>query len=365
MKEDTRYWIALNMIPGVGRERFKRLIEEFGSPKGVLDAPYREIAKVPGIGFITAQAIARGRERIDIDQELDLVQRHKVKIITLADESYPADLAAIFDPPSVLYIKGQLLERDRISIAIVGSRRATTQGKAIARRLSYQLASKGLTIVSGMARGIDSAAHRGALALNGGRSIAVLGCGIDVVYPPENKELMNQIAQSGAVVSEFPMSTPPHGGNFPQRNRVISGLSLGVVVVEAAERSGAMVTVDCALEQGRDVFAVPGSIDGKYSKGTNRLIKQGAKLVQDSSDIVEELGLPLVSSSEGLGEEVAKPSLSPSEETVYQLLSSQPQHIDVLIQKSKISPGQIAGILMNLEVKGLVKELAGKNFIRK
>lgn len=367
MREDKRYWIGLNMIPGVGRERFKRLIEEFGSPKGVLEAGYREIAKVPGIGFIVAQTITRERERIDLDRELDLIQSHKIKVITLADSSYPVNLAAIFDPPPVLYVKGRLLERDRASIAVVGSRRATAQGRIAAKRLSYELASRGLTVVSGMARGIDSAAHRGALALEGGRTIAVLGCGIDVVYPPENRELMNQIAQSGAVISEFPMSTPPHGGNFPMRNRVISGLSLGVVVVEAGERSGAMITVDCALEQGREVFAVPGGIEAKFSKGTNKLIKEGAKLVQDSSDILEELGLSMGPSRESQlpVREIAKPLLSSSEETVYQLLSSQPKHIDALIQESRISPGQIAQVLLNLEVKGLIRELPGKNFIRK
>ncbi|MCK4649099.1 DNA-processing protein DprA, partial [bacterium] len=255
---------------------------------------------------------------------------------------------------------------DKNAIAIVGSRRATTYGRLTAQRLSAQLAAQGITIISGMARGIDSEAHKGALAV-GGRTIAVLGCGIDVVYPPENRALEERIASSGAVITEFPFGTRPFAGNFPKRNRIISGLSIGVIIVEAAQRSGALITARLALEQGREVFAVPGSTTSPYSKGTHNLIKEGAKLVEDIDDILEELK-PLIEIAKEKGKEnqdFLRPILSKEEEIIYNLVTQEPKHIDIFIQESKLPAQRAIAILTNLQIKGLIKELSGKNFIRK
>ena len=369
------------------------LLRRFGSPKATLEAPYKQLKEVPGIGGELAGRTANWNKYIDLEKEFALIEKHKVKVIIMEDKSYPQLLSKIFDPPLVLYVKGEFLPADQVPIAIVGSRRPSIYGRMTAERLGRELAGRGLTVVSGMARGIDSAAHKGALAAKG-RTIAVLGSGLDVVYPPENKNLMEEISKSGAVISEFPMSTKPDRGNFPKRNRIISGLSLGVVVVEAAQRSGALITVDCALEQGREVFALPGKIDSVTSQGTNRLIQQGAKLVATGKDIIEELE-PIMENlivsvvpgkareataeqlkegkkaepegKEGSKEGSAKlppPPLKENEKKVYELLSDEPRHIDSLIQESKLPASQVSAVLLMLQIKKLVKELPGKMFMR-
>jgi DNA processing protein len=285
-----------------------------------------------------------------------------VKTLSLKDKEYPQNLRYIYDPPQTIYVKGSLLLEDNLAIAIVGSRQASYYGLKNAESLAFELAAKGITIVSGLARGIDSAAHQGALKAKG-RTIAVLGSGLNKIYPPENKKLAEEIAQNGAVLSEFPLDTPPLKENFPRRNRIISGLSLGVVVVEAAQKSGALITASCALEQGREVFALPGKIDSFTSQGTNDLIKQGAKLIQSSQDIVDELEpLRLLS---GMPKETQKiPDLPEEESKVYQLLSSEPMHIDELLEKSALSQGKLLTALMKLEYKKLIKELPGKRFVK-
>ena len=262
---EIKGWLILRAIPGISDNLYKRLIDEFGSPEKVLGAKEDDLAKVPEMRRDVLQAIVRGSKEIsaspagrDLSEELERIERYKIDVTTLNDESYPENLKEIYDPPPLLYVKGEIKKEDKNAIAIVGSRRATTYGRLTAQKLSAQLAARGITIVSGMARGIDSEAHKGALAV-GGRTIAVLGCGIDVVYPPESRVLEEKIASSGAVITEFPFGTRPFAGNFPKRNRIISGLSLGVVIVEAAEKSGALITARLALEQGREVFAVPGS----------------------------------------------------------------------------------------------------------
>ncbi|MBL7084484.1 MAG: DNA-protecting protein DprA [Candidatus Omnitrophica bacterium] len=292
--------------------------------------------------------------------------KNKVKTLSLADKAYPTNLRYIYDPPSTLYVNGNIIPQDNIAIAIVGSRRATAYGLNNAERLSFELAAKGITIVSGLARGVDSAAHRGALKA-GGRTIAVLGSGLNVIYPPENEGLAKEICQNGAVISEFSHQTPPHRHNFPRRNRIISGLSLGVVVVEAARKSGALITADFALEQGREVFALPGKVDSFVSVGTHDLIKDGAKLVGTSEDIIEELE-PLMSEyiKQAKGDDKTKiePNLPEQEQRIYSCLTSEPMHIDEIMEKVTLAYGRLLTCLLKLEHKKLVKELPGKRFMK-
>ena len=292
--QELTYWLALKWVEGVGHVTFKTLVQTFGSPQEVFDAPLSSLRNMEGIGQKTASHIKSFSKWQQVEHELALTHKHHVSIITYGDPLYPKNLLNIYDFPPFLYVKGTLREDD-ICIAVVGSRLASTYGRFSTERLCRELALKGVTIVSGLARGIDTAAHKGCLAAKG-RTIAVLGCGMDIIYPKENKDLFEKIPLQGAIITEFPFGTPPNGPNFPARNRIISGLSLGVVVVEASYRSGSLITARVALEQGREVFAVPGSIDADGSKGTNKLIKDGAKLIESADDILEEI-LPQLETS--------------------------------------------------------------------
>jgi DNA processing protein len=283
--EKLKYWIALKSIPGVGNITFPALVDKFVALPSIFNTSASQLATTPGISKKIATAIASFKDWDKIKLELDRTIKAGIKIITYSDELYPAKLLNIYDRPAFLYVKGNLT-KDEINIAMVGSRQASTYGKYTTERISRELAIKGITIVSGLARGIDAAAHRGALTASG-ITIAVMGSGLDVIYPPENKKLYAEIVQSGAVISEYPLGTPPLASNFPARNRIISGMSYGVVVVEAGEKSGSLITARLALEQGREVFAVPGSIDSSSARGTNKLIKQGAKLIENIDDILE------------------------------------------------------------------------------
>ncbi len=369
MQENLKYWIILNMIEGVGALRAKRLLEQFGGFEKILTASRNELEKVEGIGSEIAERITKWRETVDVEKELQLVKKYGATILTMDDEEYPVRLKEIYDPPIVLYVSGKITPGDEKAIAIVGTRYPSFYGRTITEDLSKKLAMRGFTIVSGMARGVDSAAHRGALAVKG-RTIAVLGCGVDTVYPPENAKLMKEIADSGAVVSEFPFGTKPDRGNFPRRNRIISGLSLGVIVVEAAKSSGSLITANFALEQGREVFAVPGKVDSPKSYGTHRLIKEGAKLVQDVDDVIEELDLQFqhsAGSKDGRreeGESSHLPALDGDEKKVYEVLSSDPCHMDVICSKLKMSASKVSSTLMMLEIKGAIKQLPGKQFVK-
>jgi len=356
---DLKFYLALNKISVVGATRFRRLLERFGSPEEVWKAGLSQLQEVKGIGREVAEGIVRERERINLEEEMILVEEKKVKVLTLEDEDYPENLKNIYDPPPVLYVKGEIKKEDNQALAIVGSRRSTYYGKDLSQRLALGLSQKGFTIVSGMARGIDTFAHQGALKAKG-RTIAVLGCGVDIVYPPESRELAEEIAGSGALISEFCLGTRPLAGNFPIRNRIISGLAQGVVVVQAGERSGATITADFALDQGREVFAVPGNVNVFQSKGTHRLIKQGAKLVEDINDILEELGIERVS----VEKKEARQSLPEVEQSVFNSLSFEPKQIDEIIKDSSLPSGTVSSSLMLLEMKGLVKQLAGKMFVR-
>ncbi|MEA1964030.1 MAG: DNA-processing protein DprA, partial [Candidatus Aerophobetes bacterium] len=327
-----REWLLLSKLPLLGSKKCRQIVEYFGSPQKVLSASFNDIAKVPGLDKKAVLSIMQA-EKIDIDNEITELNKIGVNIVGFQEPLYPSNLLTIFDPPFILYVRGKLKKEDVNAIAIVGTRRATTYGKLTARKLARELAKEGITIVSGMARGIDTAAHWGALEV-GGRTIAVLGCGVDVVYPPENKRLMKEIIKNGAIISEFPLKSVPDAFHFPQRNRIISGLSKGVVIVEAPLKSGALITANFALEQGREVFAVPGNISNPNTQGTNRLIKEGAKLVETREDILEELNLLLIQKEKG--EEDNLP-LSAEERKIFDLLKDKPLHIDSVVKLSNLS----------------------------
>ncbi|MBM3212563.1 DNA-protecting protein DprA, partial [Candidatus Poribacteria bacterium] len=286
--EDIKDWIALNMIQGVGSTTFRRLVKFFGSPTIVLNSSLKDLNKIKGLTPAVCQSLVENHDKVPIQKELELIQKYGCKVITIQDESYPVNLKAIYDPPPLIYVKGNIIPGDSLAVSVVGTRIATSYGKKAAEKFSSLLASRGITVVSGMAYGIDTAAHEGALS-SGGRTIAVMGNGLSIIYPERNTNLFEKIAESGAVISEFPMATKPLKVNFPMRNRLISGISLGTLVVEAPKRSGALLTADFALDQGREVFAIPGQIFSETSAGTHDLIKQGAKLVDSIEDILEEL----------------------------------------------------------------------------
>jgi len=358
--------IGLNMFCDIGSARLKKLLNYFGKPENILKAPCGELMGVSGIGKEIARKVTSLKEE-DIEQELDLAKKYNLKIITVDDAEYPGNLKHIPDPPIVLYVKGELKKEDRLSVAIVGSRRASFYGLSCAEKFASDLSERDFTIVSGLARGIDTSAHRGALK-QGKRTIAVIGSGFRHLYPQENKELAEEISRCGAVISEFPINARPLSQNFPRRNRVISGLSLGVLVVEAARNSGALITADCALEQGREVFALPGKIDSGNSFGTNGLIKQGAKLVSCADDIIEEFNLPITTNLNK--REIkdtsldSKVCLSGNESLLYNLISDQPVLLDEIVEKTGISIPESTGILLKLQIRKLIRQLPGKQFIR-
>ncbi len=353
--------ILLNMVPGLGCIRLKALIDELGDPCNIFKAPVKKLKSIRGISTQIAEAIKGAYSDYNVDKEAELITRTGVKVITLFDKEYPECLKAIYDPPILLYIKGDFRKEDELSVAIVGSRKCTYYGLSMAEKIASELVSHRIVIVSGLARGIDTAAHKGAIK-NKGRTIAVLGNGLSHVYPAENKELAEHISHNGILVSEFPMETKPYKQNFPRRNRIISALSKGVLVVEAAQRSGALITADFALEQGRDVFAVPGMADRFSSNGTNALIKQGAKLVESADDILEELGI-------GGGEPANKdtglhPFADSCEENIFNILSETPCDIDTIIAKLEMQAQQAKLMLLNMEMKGTIKQLPGKLYVR-
>jgi DNA processing protein len=357
--EDKLYWLALNMVPGVGPIAYRNLVARFSDPEQVFAASPAQLAQVEGVGEKTIGAIKGFPAERAATEELRKLQDLGVFILTLKDQGYPKNLLEIYDPPPLLYVRGTLDQGDSPMIAVVGSRKGSPYGRAVTKKISMELAAGGVTVVSGMARGIDTYAHLGALEA-GECTVAVLGCGIDIVYPPENEKLFRAIIDHGAVISEFPLSTPPEGKNFPKRNRIISGLSLGVVIVEATVDSGSLITASHALEQGRDVFAVPGNVGMSTSRGTNALIKQGAKLVESAQDIWTEI-LPQY---EGNACHTELPVLSDEEDGILQLLSHNPLHIDEISRMSRVEIRRVSTILLELELKGVISQLGGKMFVR-
>ncbi len=364
-----KYWLALKSIAGIGNIVLPALIDTFGNLEAIFSASASQLQAVPGITKKAAAGITVFKDWDIINKDLELVENAGINIITYQDELYPAKLLEIYDRPPLLYVKGNL-KNDDINIAIVGSRLASTYGKYTTEKISRELVLHGITVVSGLARGIDSAAHRGALTAQG-RTIAVLGTGLDIIYPPENKKLFAAIGENGAVVSEYPLGTPPRACNFPARNRIISGMSYGVVVVEAGEKSGSLITARLALEQGREVFSVPGSIDSPGSRGTNKLIKQGAKLIENTVDILEEIlpqlektKIPEILSVSGkkTGTVENNENLNSIDRQIIALLSNSQLHIDELINTTGLAPADVLSSLMKMELNGIIKQYPGKLF---
>jgi len=385
---DIGKWLRLIRADSVGSTTFAKLIKYFGSVDSALGASVGKLSCVDGIGSKTAEAIVKSRDKFDVDAEVELAEKLGVWIINVNDKRYPVSLKKIYDPPPVLYIKGSLERKDALGIAIVGSRRCSIYGQEQASRFAHLMSAAGFTINSGMARGIDTAAHQGALSA-GGRTIAVQGCGLANVFPSENKKLFELISGSGACVSELisgsgaciselPLTYEPISENFPPRNRIIAGLSLGVIVIEASARSGAMISARMAMENNREVMAVPGKIDSPLSKGTHQLIKQGAKLIDSIEDIMEALGYigeqleeyvteVAVEASEKMEApliDISDLKLSDPERLIYDCLTKEPIQLEQIIIEADLAPGRINASLISLRLKGLIKQLPGNMFRR-
>jgi DNA processing protein len=369
------YWLALSLTEGLGVTRIRKLIEHFGNPESVFRASLTEL-EATGMRAVSAQSIATGKSQELAQEECGKAMEARSKIISLSDPEYPSRLTEIYDPPVILFVKGSVEVLSRPGIAMVGTRHPTPYGSGMAERLSTDLAARGLVIISGLARGIDTMSHRGAVAAKG-KTVAVLGTGIDIMYPKENTRLTEQIiALGGALITEFPIGTSPAPQNFPIRNRIISGMSAGVLVVEAAEYSGTRITSRCALEQNRDVYAVPGNVTNKSSWGPNTLIKQGAKLVATWEDVWEELPTDVqmeLSASESESSQPETASLfpdeekSPHEKKILKLLKpDESTHIDQLVEllENEMSSSEIFAALFELELNGKIRQLPGKNFVK-
>lgn len=367
---DFQALVLLNMVDGIGSVRCKKLVAFFGRPQLIFKAGLNDIMAT---GILTARMVERvldAPRKYDVDAEIKSAQESGIRILTLLEDDYPKLLKEIYDPPFVLYVKGDLIASDENALGIVGSRGASFYGLSSAKQFSAALSRFGLTIVSGMARGIDTVSHRACLD-EGGRTIAVLGSGLNRIYPPENEQLFHDIAGRGAVVSQFPLDMPPLASNFPVRNRIISGLSKGVFVVEASKKSGALITARCALEQNRDVFALPGKISSLTSCGTNELIKQGAKMVTLPEEILEELRPGLLLDGAAIKKSFSSPQdeklldgLDEKSLSVIRLLDDEPKHIDVICGQSGFGVSDCLCILTQLELKGAVKRLPGKMFLK-
>jgi DNA processing protein len=363
--ENLSPWFRLKSTPGVGNLLYKRLIDVFHSPENAIQAPRKDLLQVEGVSDRLIAAIKRHTLPESVKIELEKVQQKGINILTLTDADYPALLLEIPDPPPYLYVYG-CLSASKKNISIVGSRNATQYGINTTQRLGRDLVSRGMTIVSGMARGIDTAAHEGAMMARG-KTIAVLGSGLERIYPRENETLFHRIAETGAVISEFSLNAEPEAHHFPMRNRIISGLSLGTVIVEATLRSGSLITARLAAEQNREVFAVPGSINSFKSTGTHTLIKQGAKLVEQAEDIMEEISHwidPLALEDNHIVDvdTAPEPALSALETSVLRALEHYPLHIDDLIRKLSLEPSDLSSTLLRLELKGVVQQDPGKLF---
>ncbi len=354
-------------IDGIGPVKIRNLLSSFHSIDNILEADLKTLSDVEGIGIFLSKKLSNAKKNLHtslskFEKEFSALQSHGITAVSFFDEAYPSLLKKIYDPPMILYVKGEFTERDNYPIAIVGTRQPTTYGKIQAEKFSTELAEQGITITSGLARGIDSVAHQYALKANG-RTIAILGCGINVIYPPENKKLYEQIPEQGLLISEFPLDTKPDAQNFPSRNRIISGLSLGCVVIESGIQGGALQTAEFALDQGREVFAIPGNLGIKQSEGTNTLIQQGGgKLVRTPEDILIELELKLKSI---IGKTIPKPQvdLSLFEQKILTVLDDKEMQIDNIAAQTGLSTSDCLVNLLTLEFKGLIKQLPGKIFI--
>jgi DNA processing protein len=339
---DLQYWLALDSIPDIGPVVARKLLSAFGTPENIFQMSIDELIQVEGIGKSRASKIISFNRWDFVEQELRKAKTMNIRLLTLNNPDYPEGLRQLHDAPTVLYVKGSFEHADKYTISIVGSRTSTDYGMQVAEKMGYRLSSSGLTVVSGMARGIDTASHKGALRA-AGRTIAVLGSGIDVPYPPSNRGLMQSIESSGAVISEFPFGTGPNKENFPRRNRIISAISFGVIVIEATLDSGSLITVGYALDQGKEIFAVPGNITSRNSRGTNDLIKKGLK------GILRE-------------DKKSHPEMNEDEKTMHSYLDTEPKHIDLITRGINMTSGKALSLLLSLELKGMVRQSNGKHF---
>lgn len=356
---DPRFWIGFQLVPNVGPVRARQLVEFFGSAEAAWAASEREL-RATGMSADLCAAISRARSKVDLDREMARLEESGARALTSSNPEYPRLLRHIPAPPTVIYVKGDVEPLNDLAIGVVGTRRSTSYGDDMARQISGDLAAAGVTIVSGLARGIDTAAHRAALQA-GGRTIAVCGCGLDIIYPPQNRRLAGDIVERGALISEYPIGVPPDGPHFPARNRIISGLSRGVLVVEAPRRSGALITTNFALEQGRDVYAVPGSAKSRQSEGCHELIRAGAALVTRADEILEELNV--AASQSAVQSRMVLPETD-SERRLLDCVGAEPRHVNELSVDSGLPIHEVNGTLLTMELKGLVRQSGAQHYVR-
>jgi DNA processing protein len=356
--DDKKFWIGFNLIKGIGAVRMQGLVAYFGDLESAWRASKADLAEA-GLGLKVIERVIQARENVDLDKVWEKIEKQGIKILTWQDEVYPLRLKEINQPPPVLYIRGEYLPDDLFAVAVVGTRRVTPYGRQITEELSSFLAANGMTVISGLARGVDSVAHKSALKA-GGRTIGILGSGVDRIYPPEHRGLAEQMMESGAIISDYAPGTPPDASNFPPRNRIISGLSLAVVVIEAGETSGALITAEFAAEQGREVFAVPGSILAPQSKGTNKLIQSGALPLLSVNDLMQALDITRV------GEQKAARKVVPGDAIEAKLLSvlgNEPLHVDEIRNQSELPIEKVSSVLALMELKGMVRQVGGMNYV--
>lgn len=359
MGEDTKYWVGFNRVPGIGPARMRKLIEEFGNVEQAWKASrsgYRAI----GLPSNVLEDVLKTRQVLDLDSHMATLDSLGIEVLTWDDLRYPGRLLELDSSPPTLYVWGRIESVDRFAVAIVGTRRKSPYGETVAREIALGLAANGITVVSGLARGIDGIAHYAALEANG-RTLAVLGSGIDRIYPPEHRKLARQISEQGAIISEYGLGTAPEARNFPPRNRIISGLSLAVIIVEAGETSGALITAHFAAEQGREVFAVPGSVHSKVSRGTNCLIRNGAIPYLSLNDVLEVLNLELIARQEAVEDYLPEDEI---ERMIYETLSTDPIHVDDIRAACELPVSKITASLAMLELKGQARQVGGMHFVR-
>lgn len=356
--DDKKYWIGFNLIKGIGAVRMQGLVAYFGNLESAWDADPDSLVEA-GLGSKVIERVLAARETVNLDKVWEKIESQGIKVLTWDDEEYPTRLKEIDQPPPVLYIRGEYLPDDLFAVAVVGTRKVTPYGRQVTEEIALFLAANGMTVISGLARGVDAIAHQAALKA-GGRTMGILGSGVDKIYPPEHRKLAEQMMERGAIISDYAVGTPPDASNFPPRNRIISGLSLAVVVVEAAETSGALITAEFAAEQGREVFAVPGSILAPQSKGTNRLIQKGAQPLLTPADLMQALDLTRI------GAQKSARKILPADEIearVFNVLGSEPLHVDEIRSMADLPIEKISATLALMELKGMVRQVGAMNYV--
>jgi DNA processing protein len=356
--KELKYWVGFNIVPGIGRVKFSQLESFFGNIKNAWISGLGDL-KQAGLDSSTLQGIETFRSKIDLDEEMEKLEKCEIVPYTFHDPEYPARLKEIYDYPPLIYVKGKILPQDEWCVAVVGTRKATVYGRQVTEEIVSDMAQSKITVVSGLARGIDTIAHQTALKA-GGRTISVFACGLDTVYPPENNVLAQNILKNGATISEYPLGAKPKPDNFPRRNRIMSGICLGTLVIEADESSGAIITAHMALEQNREVFAIPGSILSPMSRGTNRLIQEGAKLVRSCTDILEELNLTASAQQMEMKEIIPT---TETEKLLLKQLTAEPIHIDQVCRNSGLPISTVSSNLAIMELKGLVRQVSTMNYV--